>query len=298
VLPLGEPIDLELSLDDAEPVTDRTPGPAARRALLTTPLFPQVSPRVLEKLIARMSLVELAPQEVLFREGETGQELFVISEGEVAVDIKTVELARLGPSAFFGEIALVTDLPRSATIRALTRVELLAIDREVIRDAAAENPEVITVLLRFVRDRLIDRITRTSELFAPFTEDERHALSARFELVEVVPDAVLITQGERADGLYLVVAGKVEVWRDGEPAMAALGTGDVFGELSLLAGGGSTANVRSVTRVLALRMPAATFQEVIMTHPQVLAYLGELAGRRTPRAEADDFVDLHLDMLV
>ncbi len=302
VLPLDDIDDVDdLSLDDAEITAlpePRVPGPAARRALLTTPLFSQVQPRALEVLIARMSLVELAETEVLFREGEMGHELFVISEGEVAVESAGAgELARLGPSAFFGEIALVTDLPRSATIRAVTRVELLAIDRAVLREALARHPEILTVMLRFVRDRLIDRITRTSELFRPFTPEEREELARKFELVEVVRDAVLITQGERADGLYLVVAGKVEVQRTGEAVLATLGSGDVFGELSLLAGGGSTANVRSVTRVLALRMPASTFQEVIMTHPQVLAYLGELAERRSPRAQAD-FVDLRIDMLV
>ena len=94
------------------------------------------------------------------------------------------------------------------------------------------------------------------------------------------------------------VAGKVEVQRSGEGVLATLGSGDVFGELSLLANTGSTANVRSISRVLALRMPASVFQEVIMTHPQVLAYLGELAERRTPRAQAEEFLDLHLDMLV
>lgn len=299
VLPID---DMELSLDDAEitieSVTERAPGPAARRALLTTPLFPQVPPRVLEKLITQMALVELADNEILFREGDGGDELFVISEGEVAVESAAAgELARLGPSAFFGEIALITDHPRSATIRAVTRCELLAIDRALLRDALSENPEILTVILRFVRDRSIDRITRTSELFRPFTEEERASLSARFELVEVVHDAVLITQGERADGLYLIVAGRVEVQRNGETLLATLGPGDVFGELSLLANTGSTANVRSASRVLALRMPASTFQEVIMTHPQVLEYLGQLTERRTPRKQAEEFVDLHLDML-
>ena len=51
------------------------------------------------------------------------------------------------------------------------------------------------------------------------------------------------------------------------------------------------------TRVLALRMPARTFTEVIMTHPQVLAYLGELADRRAPRKETGDYLDLHVDLL-
>ncbi len=301
VLPIDD--DMELSLDDAEitieDVTEPKPGPAARRALLTTPLFPQIPPRVLEKWINQMALVELDANEILFREGDSGDELFVISEGEVAVETeKAGELARLGPSAFFGEIALITDHPRSATIRAVTRCELLAIDRALLRDALSESSEILTVILRFVRDRSIDRITRTSELFRPFTKTERMALSARFELVEVVHDAVLITQGERADGLYLIVAGRVEVQRTGEHLLASLGPGDVFGELSLLANTGSTANVRSVTRVLALRMPASTFQEVIMTHPQVLEYLAQLAERRTPRVQTEEFVDLHLDMLV
>jgi CRP-like cAMP-binding protein len=303
VLPL--PVDdiEELSLDDAEirieHLTERVPGPAARKALMTTPLFPQMPARVLETLIARMALVELNEQEVLFREGQAGDEMFVISEGEVAVETAAAgELARLGPGAFFGEIALITDHPRSATIRAVSRVELLSIDRTLLRDALGENSEILTVILKFVRDRSIDRITRTSELFRPFTDEERTALSARFELVEVVHDALLITQGERADGLYLIVAGRVEVQRTGEGVLATLGSGDVFGELSLLANTGSTANVRSVSRVLALRMPASVFQEVIMTHPQVLAYLGELAERRTPRAQAEKFLDLHLDMLV
>ena len=294
LLPLEE---LE-ELDDLEVIVDEPPEVIARRALAATPLFAQLPAAALERMIARMALVELAPDQVLFREGDRGATLYVISEGEVAVESAVGELARLGPGAFFGEIALVTDLPRSATIRALTACELLAIDRDVIRQATAARPEVVTTLLRFVRDRLAARITRTSELFAPFTEDDRLALAGRFELVEVVPDATLIIEGERADGLYVVIAGAVEVARRGTPApLATLGPGDVFGEMSLLAGGGSTASVRARSRVLALRMPAKTFREVIMTHPQVLAYLGDLAERRAPRAQDGELVDLHLELL-
>jgi CRP-like cAMP-binding protein len=155
----------------------------------------------------------------------------------------------------------------------------------------------VTVLLKFVRERLIDRVARTSELFQPFAEDERASLAKRFELVEVVPEVALINQGERADGLYIMLAGQVAVLRD-EELVAGLGTGDVFGEISLMSGGGSTATVRTTTRVLALRLPAKVFQEVIMTHPQVLAYLGELSDRRAPRdGEDEQFVDLHVDLL-
>jgi cAMP-dependent protein kinase regulator len=209
----------------------------------------------------------------------------------VIVETNEHELARLGPGTFFGEIALVTDLPRSATVRAVGRVELLAIERDVLSASG-----VIPALLGFVRDRLVDRITRTSELFEPFTDEERRRLAAQFEVVEVDAGTRLITQGTRADGLYIVMAGRAEVVRGGH-VVATLLTGDVFGEMSLIGGRGSTADVAAATRLLALRMPAKTFREMIMTYPQVLAYLGELSSKRSLLKQAEDMIDLHIDML-
>lgn len=306
LLPIDDFSGVEISLAELEEMPQVEPAPkapaigaTARLALIRTPLFAQLHPRVLEQLIPQMALVELATDETLFVEGEAGASLFVIAEGEVTVESGGAELARLGPGAFFGEIALVTELPRSATVRALSPVQLLGLDRDLVREAAAEQPEVINVLLRFVRERLIGRMLRTSELFRPFADADRDALSGRFELVEAVPGAQLIVEGQRADGLYLMVAGRVDVTRAGAPApITQLTSGDVFGEMSLLSGGGSTASVTTASRVLALRMPAKTFTEVIMTHPQVLAYLGELADRRAPpKKPKGDFLDLHVDLL-
>jgi len=290
-----QPSDAAILLVPARAALD----PDARRALETTPLLAGLPPRALEALIARLALVELGAGEVLFREGDPGACLYVVSAGEIVVESGGRDLARLGPGGFVGEIALVTDLPRSATVRADAPAALLAIDREVVREVIDAHPQVLGQLLRFVRDRLVDRVTRTGELFRLFDDAERAALSSRFELVEVDPGASLIVQGRRADGLFVVLAGRAEVWRDGDvAALAALGPGEVFGEMSMLGGGGSMAHVRAATRVLALRMAARTFQEVIMTHPQVLAYIGELAARRAPRPQtAEEIVDLHLDLL-
>ena len=286
---LGDHDDDEVEIEIVDP--DRV-------ALLRTPVFSQLPQVALEHMIGKLALRELTNGEDVFREGEVGTTMYVIAEGEVTVTSHGAELARLGPGAFFGEIALVTDLPRSATVTAAGRVELLAIDRDVMREAAAEAPQIVSALLGFVRDRLVDRITRTSALFQPFTEDERAGLAARFELVEVDPSAWMIVQGERADGLYIVLAGRVEVIRqDEQVAIATLVSGDVFGEMSLMGAKGSIANVRALTRVLALRLPATIFQEVIMTYPQVLAYLGELTDSRSRLRQAEDILDLHIDLV-
>ena len=291
VLRIDVPFDEVEDEVEVEEVID-----SRRLALLRTPVFAGLAPATLEALIGRLELREVCNGKV-FHEGDAGTAMFVISEGEVEVEAQGQALATLGPGAFFGEIALITDLPRSATVRAKGRVELLALDREVVRQAAVTSPEIVAALLHFVRARLVDRVSRTSPLFAPFSEDERKTLASRFETIEVDAGTRLITFGERADGLYVVLAGTVEVSRDGEGAVATLSSGDVFGEMSLMGRRGSTAHVHATSRVLALRLPASVFQEIIVTYPQVLEFLGELTSSRSLLRQAEEFLDLHITLL-
>jgi CRP-like cAMP-binding protein len=287
---------VDIAVDDFDDVEIEVVDPR-RLALLRTPVFAELPAETLEQLIAQLELRDLYNSEVVFREGDVGTTMFVISEGEVEVQTAGHDLATLGPGAFFGEIALVTDLPRSATVRAKGRVELLALDRDVVRAAAERSPEIVTALLHFVRDRLVDRVARTSPLFQPFSAEERAQLASRFEVVEVDAGTQLITFGQRADGLYVMLAGKVDVTRAGEGSLATLASGDVFGEMSLMGHRGSTADVRALTRVLALRLPAAVFQEIIVTYPQVLEYLGDLTSSRSRLSRAEEFLDLHITLV-
>jgi cAMP-dependent protein kinase regulator len=293
--------------DEEEFAAPRMLSATARRALRSTPLLSGLDGEQLEALVEKIELVTLDPGEVLFREGDTGDSLFIISEGEVAVVSEgppRAELSRLLPGSFFGEVALITETPRSATIAAVTRTELLAIDRDVVRALVAEHPDTLRVILRFIRNRLVEKVIQTSPLFVPFAEPDRRTLAERFDFLEVEPNTHLITQDTRPDGLYLILAGKAEAQRDlGEAvrSLGFLGPGEVFGEMALWGSEPSLATIIARGKVLALRMPAATFREVIMTHPQVLAYVGELAEARRRLIEAPndsgDVVDLKLDLI-
>ena len=297
-----------LSSGDEELPEPRSLGAAARRALRATPLLSGLDADQLEALIEHIELAQLEPGEVLFREGDTGDTLYIISEGEVGVFSEGPprrELSRLLPGAFFGEVALITEQPRSATIQAVARTELLAIDRDVVRNLIAEHPDALRVILRFIRNRLVERVIQTSPLFVPFPESERRSLAERFDFLEVEPDTKLLTQGARPEGLFVILAGKAEALRDLDGAarrLGFLGPGEVFGEDALLSAEPSLVSVVARGKVLALRMPGATFREVIMTHPQVLAYVGDLADARRRQLEAapedsGDVVDLKLDLL-
>lgn len=97
--------------------------------------------------------------ELIMREGELGDELFCIVEGEVEVlrgagTPDEMRLNRLGAGAYFGEMAVLDGSPRSATIVAASRVRVLVLAGERLRELVQEMPELAFDLLRVLADRV------------------------------------------------------------------------------------------------------------------------------------------------
>jgi CRP-like cAMP-binding protein len=272
-----ESTEVELSdLDEIPLPAPRAIGVRAQRALADTPLFAGLPSEALEALVEHMQLVPLLPGAVLFRQGDPGDSLYVITEGELAVQGQGVEMSRLGPGAFIGEVALMTDQPRSATVSAVAPSELLRIDRKTLASVLANHGDLLPAVLRFVRDRLVDRWIRTSPMFRPFDEDERAELMAKFTFLEIDQDTVVLDVGEHPDGLYIVLAGQFIVRRNNE-VLATLGPGELIGETALLSGGAFRSQVIAKGKSLALCLPAPVFRALIMAHPHMLEYVGEHA---------------------
>ncbi|MBT8495533.1 MAG: cyclic nucleotide-binding domain-containing protein, partial [Deltaproteobacteria bacterium] len=179
-------IPIELDFDEDREV--ESDSQEAREALEETPLFSELPPPVLHALIPKVRLVELEAGDVLFKQGDAGSELFVVAEGEVAVVDEgppRVHLTKLGEGEFFGEVSLVTSQPRNATIEATETTEVLGISREVVSDLVEQEPAVLKVMLRFLRDRLINNLVRSNSLFQPFAAGERESLASKFRFLEV-----------------------------------------------------------------------------------------------------------------
>jgi CRP-like cAMP-binding protein len=273
----------EIPLDNASIELELAEAP---RPLPRIPLFSSLDEKSLRRLIERAATLERAPGDAIVREGERGRALYVVVRGEVEVTAAAAAapLGRLGEGAFFGELGLLTDLPRSATVSAATPCELLEIDRDAIASLLERDGGVLRTLLAFFRDRLIDRLLATSPLFAGFSPDEARDLASRFAFLELDAGSVMAREGERTAGLFVLLAGSCAVEKAGAPA-AALGPGDLCGEMSLLHQAPAAATVRTTSRTWALGLPRERFQELIVTHPQVLIYVSELAEQRRALTE-------------
>ncbi|HEY0581927.1 MAG TPA: cyclic nucleotide-binding domain-containing protein [Chloroflexota bacterium] len=108
-----------------------------RDAVAEMPLFRDLSSAELDLLLARLVPLSVEPGEVVLRQGESGERFYVVRSGMVEVERDGEVLARLGAGEAFGEIALLLDVPRTATVRAVERIELLALDAHDFRDLLA-----------------------------------------------------------------------------------------------------------------------------------------------------------------
>ena len=122
------------------------------------PLFEGLAPEALTRLGALTRTVSFPAGAKIVEIGESGLSLFVILEGQVRVlypaRSSNFELARLGPGDFFGEMALLNDKPRSATVEAMEDVELLVLEQDDFRDVLLEAPPVALQLIESLSIRI------------------------------------------------------------------------------------------------------------------------------------------------
>lgn len=102
-------------------------------ALRSVPFFAALAPLALERLALDLVTVRCAPGEVIIHRGEVGDRFYMVDDGAAVVRARRVR--RLGPGRWFGEIALLHDVPRTATVRAATPTTLFALDRREFLNA-------------------------------------------------------------------------------------------------------------------------------------------------------------------
>jgi CRP-like cAMP-binding protein len=125
------------------------------KGLRTVPLFAGLGKRDLEQLARFADEVDVAQGEVLARQGDLGHEFFIIEDGDAAVERDGEHIAMLGPGAFFGEIALISeDARRTATVTATSPMRIVVLSGASFRSLAHTQPEVFeTVQAEVARRR-------------------------------------------------------------------------------------------------------------------------------------------------
>jgi len=132
--------------------------------LKQVPLFSGLSRRQLKQLASGFREREFRPGTSMVHQGQmSGVGFFVITEGEASVSVDGIEVARLGPGDHFGELALISERVRTATVTAEVPLRGLVIAFWDFRRFAKENPDVSWKLLQHVVDVLTEERNRRAQ---------------------------------------------------------------------------------------------------------------------------------------
>lgn len=115
------------------------------------PLFQKLGPAALIDVVRALRSRTVPAGAIICRKGETGEQMFFIVEGRVTV--ATPSPVELGPGGFFGEMALLSGQPRSATVSAATEVSLLSLHAIDFQILSSSNTEIADIIQRTARER-------------------------------------------------------------------------------------------------------------------------------------------------
>jgi len=122
--------------------------------LKNVPLFAGCSKTELQRIASLADELDLGDGATLIREGERGREFIVIADGTVKVTRNGRQLRELGAGDFIGEIALVADVPRTATVTATSPVRLLVVTDRAFRGLLEQMPSIAKKVLQSLGERL------------------------------------------------------------------------------------------------------------------------------------------------
>lgn len=148
-----EPLDdLDLSLDALVP-SEPSAGDVVR-----SPLFSDFSASELIAVMGGLQLLTFDAGDIIITEGEPGSSLFVVSSGRVKAFVRNpagrhAQVREMDEGSFFGEISILRGSPRTATVTAASRLDLLELDRATLDGITANHPRVREVLEAFCRER-------------------------------------------------------------------------------------------------------------------------------------------------
>jgi hypothetical protein len=132
--------------------------PEARLALLRTlPIFAPLPAPAMERVASRLVPTAAAAGTEIVRQGDPGDRFYIIEDGEVTVSKDGRTVASLGRGDFFGEIALLREIPRTATVTARTDTLLYALERDDFLEAVTGHPQSTEAADAVTRARLADR---------------------------------------------------------------------------------------------------------------------------------------------
>ena len=222
----------------------------------------------------------------IVRQGDVGDRFCLILDGGAWVEVEEEtglrsRVATLRPGDFFGELALLEERPRTATVRAASETTIVSLDRQsfvaLVEHSAFNGDAIATQVRNASAVRAVDA----------FQHCDARLLATLLGALEVRNEPIgqqIVRQGDAGDSIFLVREGRVRIERreaGADHTLDSLGPGDVFGEFTLLRGDARSATAIVEQDAVVLELPATCLDAAICADPRIGVALHMAMERRS-----------------
>uniref|UniRef100_A0A8C7PSU4 Protein kinase cGMP-dependent 1b n=1 Tax=Oncorhynchus mykiss TaxID=8022 RepID=A0A8C7PSU4_ONCMY len=204
-----------------------------KEAILDNDFMKNLELSQIQEIVDCMYPVEYATDSCIIKEGDVGSLVYVMEDGKVEVTKESMKLCTMGPGKVFGELAILYNCTRTATVKTLTNVKLWAIDRQCFQ----------TIMMRtgLIKHAEYMEFLKSVPTFQGLSEEILSKLADVMEETHYGDGEYIIRQGARGDTFFIISKGKVNVTREDSSNdmpvyLRGLGKGDWFGEKALQGG--------------------------------------------------------------
>jgi CRP-like cAMP-binding protein len=242
----------------------------------------------------------VAAGQTIFVENEKGNpfllrrdKMYFLLEGEVDLTVNKNHVGVVHKGEIFGEMTLITKMPRTATATAKTDCRLITLDKNQLQAALQAAPEFGLLLMRIMITRLRDTIPRLSEngelssdeVLKDSTVFDRSVLDRLVEefdassRIRFPADKVIMQEGQTGMFMYVVLQGKVEISIQNN-IVGRIGPGGIFGEMALITQSERVASAVAKTDCVLLAINRNVFLGLVSANPKFAISLLSAVGNR------------------
>lgn len=234
-----------------------------QKAILDNDFMKNLETIQIKEITDCMCPVEYAQDSLIIKEGDYGSVVYVMEEGKVEVSKEGKFLSNLGPGKVFGELAILYNCTRTATVKAIMDCKLWAIERQCFQ----------TIMMRtgLVRQAEYTSFLKSVPTFKNLSEEVLIKIADVLEETSYNEGDYIIRQGARGDTFFIISKGKVKVTmktettEEEEKFIRYLQRGDFFGEKALQGEDVRTANIIAddLDGVMCLVIDRESFNQLI-----------------------------------
>jgi CRP-like cAMP-binding protein len=248
--------------------------------------------------------------DLVFKQGAAGDTMFIVHTGALAVIRETegasTVVARLNPGDFVGEMALVDQEPRSATVKAMEETVLVPITRSFLLKHSARDTKFVLSLMESLSDRLekVDEMLKwrfaesgppAQPADGPPGDEPRSAAFLKSisdsvdlaTLIKIDQGDLIFRAGDPGEVMYIILNGEIHISQEEEGqryVQARLGRGHFFGEMALVSGRPRVATAIAATPSVLIPLSRETFLNKVQTDPDVALHTVQILIIRLRRS--------------